>query len=91
MIILSSFTHPDVVPYLVEEDILVTKELLVAIDFHIIIFFIWKSMATSNGLVTKISSSVLRVRIKYGFGTTWEWESYDRIVHLWVNYPFNII
>lgn len=70
MIVLSSFTHPDVVLYLVAEHILVTKELLVAIDFHSIFFSIWKSVATNNCLVTKIYSSVLRRRNEYGFETT---------------------
>ncbi len=69
MNILSWFTHPHFVLNLYEFLLLSTKDILenvgnqtiaVAIDFHSIFFSIlWKSMATSNYLVTKNIQNIL--------------------------------
>ncbi len=37
---------------------LVAKQLLVAVDFHTIFSILWKSVATSNGVVAAIPQNV---------------------------------
>ncbi len=69
---------------------LITEQLMVAIDFHGIFPILWKSMAAVNCFVTNILQNILFLcsteeRNSHRFGTTW---NNDRISFL-VNHPFN--
>ncbi len=67
---------------------LVTRQLLVAIDFHCIFFH----MEVNNGyhqlfgyIFLNIFLCTTEKRNSYRFGMTWGW------VHFWVKYPFNLL
>ncbi len=97
---LSSFTHPQVVPYLYEflsstskDDILKNVGMCAASYWLPLIGQKDQSLGTRNCLVTYILQNIIlcsaEERNAYRFGITWEkwWQN----LNFWVNYSFNPI
>ncbi len=103
MKILSSFTHPQVVPNLwmslfcwTKEDILknVGKEQSGAPLTSIVFFFLlWKSIVPQNSLVTNFLQNLPLCSQNKEFIQVWNYlrvSKWWHNFHFWVNYPFNL-
>ncbi len=71
---------------------LLTKQLMVAIDFHCIFSILWKSMATVNCLVANILQNIFFcVHQNNEIHAGLEWVNDEKNIHFWLKCPFKVL